>query len=264
MSRGPDNLRPSYQQILEHLYHARYLTVNHVWQLCFTQGEVKYAGEHLRELKGWGYLLTRNRLVNEPAIYYLAVRGKHWLVKQGYCELDEIHKTAGVAGGTEVPMPHDLTLSSLYVAFVLQCRKYGWTYLWKNTRQLKLELGKVRIEPDAWLSITGKKGSVEAYVEFTDVLPSTGEMNAKLKGYRALYAIVGMTPVLWFTTTPNKLERLARMAKGFEYRDYLFFGLVEDKSQFLTGKVWRLGDEAEVNFIEKPVETVLYEAKGGE
>lgn len=249
MSR--DILKPRHQEVLKHLYRARYLTINQVWEMMFTKGEKSYATETLRDLKTWGFVRTRERpTVSSPFVYYLGAKGKHWLVKEGYCELAEINQTAGMAGGWEPPMPHDLSLSDLYVAFIKQCAKQTWQGFWKNTRQIKRDIGKVRVEPDAWLKVVSPKGTATAMIEFTDVVPTTGEYRAKLRGYSHLYAAFEPLPVLWFTTTLAKQNRLVGLARGWEYCDHLFFGLIEDRKDFLTANIYRWGSEEKANWLE--------------
>ena len=141
-------------------------------------------------------------------------------------------------------MRHDLTLSRLYVNTRLECRRYGWDLSWKNARLLELE--KLGIQPDAWLGVSHKGRTREAFLEFTAAMPNARELSGKLAGYHALWDRARQpVAVLWLTTSRGKANRLLGAIRKKDYRDYYFVGLIEAARSFLTAKMWLWGDAGE-------------------
>ena len=255
--RKSEKLTERYTAIIEHVFTARYLTINLVNRLCFLETEMSWTKEHLRNLFDWGYLKKREVPKTAPDIFFLGLKGKRHIGKLDRFTRDEIDRIAGVPGGNEPPMGHDLTLSRLYVASVLQCRRYNWSLTWRNTRMIQLDTN-MGIEPDAYLCVEGQSGTHEAMIEFTDALPSKEAMRDKLARYRDWWEREKPMPILWFTTSENRAKILRQAVASFVFRDYIMIGLVDHVSEFLTKKMWWWGEGGEVvNWITPPAE-VLY------
>jgi len=246
--------------IVEAVFYARYLTNRQVARLFFEDKVSSSCKYRIRCLYDRKYLSKRDVYPNEPDIYYLGVRGRHYIAKalDGYSQ-EEVNKMAGVGGEGEAPvlmMKHDLTMSGLYANAVMQCREHGWVLEWQNARVL--ELKRLGVQPDAHFRVTGEGLDKRAFIEFTSVLPTHTEMRQKLEGYRALLESLAGVPILWFTTSKSKLEQLARWINEWIYHDWILLGLIEDDSEFLTRKMWRWSEKDELVQFIRPCETILY------
>ena len=98
----------------------------------------------------------------------------------------------------------------------------------------------------------------QAYIEFTAVMPDRRELEAKIAGYQALWDRTDeAVPVLWFTTSRNKANRLREAAEKCDYRDCFLIGLLEDARGFLTRQMWRWSEAPGemVQWIKPPAGT---------
>ena len=243
-------------EIVRAVFEARYMTVRQIARLLFRPTTFSSCKERLRRLYDLRYLEKRQTYINEPDIYYLGFRGKRAIVAQGEYSKEHVDRTAGVSGGSAkapvLMMAHELTLSRIYVNARLECALYGWTLQWRNTRTL--ELLRLGVEPDAWLRVSHGNRSLEAYLEFTAVMPTQAELRKKIEGYVTLWSSQPeATPVLWFTTSRSKVNLLLRAVAESEYGDYFLVGLVEDAGQFLSGRIWCWGEsEGMIQWIKPP------------
>jgi len=236
-------------QAVEAVYHARYLTNRQIGRLLFGREDSSHARQRLRYLFDLDYLPKRVAAPNEPDIYYLGLKGRRHVVARGLCDRETADKVAGVSGEQvatpTLMMSHELTLAGLYVSARLQCRQQGWSMHWKNARWLELE--SLGMQPDGWLSVvTGPSPDTpprQAFVEFTDAMPSNAEMAGKLARYQGHWERTRQpTAVLWFTTSQRKANLLLEAIRSDTYRDCYLVGLIEDSASFLTAPIWRWGD----------------------
>ena len=232
-------------------FEARYLTNRMVCNLFYGPSTFSWCKQRMRYLFDGGYLKKRLAYPNEPDVYFLGLKGRRYIASLGQYPQEEVDKIAGVRGDCPAPMlmmNHELTLSSLYVKAALECREQSWSFRWKNTRMLELE--QLGIEPDAYLCVGGPSQTHEAFVEFTGVVPTRTEMKHKLERYEAFLEEKEPIPVLWLTTSRNKLMSLRRSILKSTYTDYFVLGLVEDASGFLTRRMWWWSESVEpVQFI---------------
>jgi len=243
-------------QIVEAVFEARYLTNQMITRLLFRPTTFSTCKQRLRYLYDLGYLAKRQTHVNEPDVYYLGLKGKRYIVSLGEHSKEDVDRIAGVSGGEAsapiLMMEHELTLSRLYVAARLECAQYDWKLRWRNARML--EVLKIGIQPDAWIEVSGSRGSQAAYIEFTAVMPTKPELASKVARYEAHWEAQDTpTPVLWLTTSLNKLDMLRQAIVHSTYRDYFLRGLIEDANEFLTRQMWRWSESEEmVQWIKPP------------
>ncbi|MGI6379317.1 MAG: replication-relaxation family protein [Anaerolineae bacterium] len=243
-------------QIVEAVFEARYLTNQMIARLLFAPTTFSTCKQRLRYLYDLGYLAKRQAHVNEPDVYYLGLRGKRHIVSKGEYTKEAVDRIAGVSGGSAAApilmMEHELTLSRLYVNARLECAAHGWRLRWRNARML--ELARLGMQPDAWLRVEGEQRSLQAYIEFTGVLPTAAELQAKIARYQAHWeGLEAPIPVLWLTTSRSKVQLLRKGIGDSGYRDYFLLGLIEDASRFLTGKVWWWSESEEmIQWIRPP------------
>jgi hypothetical protein len=232
---------------LEHVFAARYLTNKQIAALEYKPSTYSWCKERLAWMTENKFLGARKGLESQPYIYYLRLRGKRYVATLGGHSKDEIDKIAGVDGGLEPPMDHDLQVSSLYVRALLECRENGWQLHWRNARML--ELKKLGVQPDAYLSVTTPVKTYEAFIEYTKVIPGAPELARKLAGYQRLYnGLKRGIPILWLADSQNGLQRLAEGVRKYLYNDYVMLGRYEDAHHYLTAFIWRWGSET-VGFI---------------
>jgi hypothetical protein len=224
--------------ILMVLNETRYATIEQVNGIVGTPTEVKYIGKLLDRLYRESYVQIRKRRNDERKVYFLWTRGKHWLIDQGLATPEELKKTAGVKGGLEHPIPHDLSLTDIFVHTYKQACELGYSFTWLNTRQVKLLYPYYSVEPDAWMSLGGSETTIEAFCEFTDDVYSASIMRQKLGHYGDLWRDTKPLPILWFTTSLAKRRKLAMMIKDFAYKDYVYLGLMEDVGKYLKQGVF--------------------------
>lgn len=232
-------------EVVQAVFEARYMTNRQIGTLFFSGADSSHGRQRLRYLFDLDYLRKRAAGPNEPDIYYLGLKGRRYLATLGSWSRAAVDRIAGVSG-EEVATPalmmrHELTLSRLYVNARIECAAYGWQLQWKNTRMLEME--KLGIEPDAWIGLRGERDQRQAFLEFTAAMPSTSEMESKLTRYQAYWQKQEQAlPVLWFTTSRSKANRLLESIRQSEYRDLFLVGQIEDASRFLTKPMWRWGD----------------------
>ena len=235
---------------LEALFYARYLTNRQVCQLFFSPSTFSWCKQRLRYLFDGGYIRKRPAYPNEPDIYFLGLKGRKYVASLGRFSREDVDKIAGVKGACPAPtlmMNHELTLSSLYVNAVLECRKYDLKLMWKNARMLEME--KLGIQPDACLEVEGTQHH-EAFLEFTAVMPSKAEMKRKLEGYGELFETHAV-PILWLTTSRSKLNQLRQSILKSPYKDYFALGLIDEAGEFLTRRMWWWSESDEpVEFVK--------------
>lgn len=254
---------------IEAVFEARYLTNKMIAQLFYSPTAFSWCKQRIRYLFDLGYIKKRKAYINEPDIYFLGLRGKRYIASRGGYTKDQVDRIAGVSGGNaEAPvlmMNHDLTLSQLYVNARIEARTYGWVIRWKNTRMLQLE--KLGFEPDAWIEVGSAKGTKEAFVEYTSVVPTSAEMRRKVTLYETYWERTGKPiPVLWFGATEGKAKKIRESLLKVRYRDYFLVGLIGEAGQFLTAPIWKWSErnepirwiEAEQAVFSTPLE------KGGE
>ena len=109
----PGTLPKRHQLILQHIYEARYLTNRMIQRLVYRPTTFSWCKEDLRDLFDWGYLDKRQAGRNDPDIYFLDVRGRHWITRQGIADKDMVNRTAGRPGGIDLFMFHELSLSTM-------------------------------------------------------------------------------------------------------------------------------------------------------
>ena len=243
-------------RIVEAVFEARYLTNQMIARLLFAPTIFSTCKQRLRYLYDLGYLAKRRAHVNEPDVYYLGLRGKRHIAAQGEYPKEDVDRIAGVSGGSAAApilmMEHELTLSRLYVNARLECAAYGWTLRWRNARML--ELARFGVQPDAWLEVVGEQRRLQAYLEFTAVLPTAQEMDAKVRRYQGHWeGLPAPIPVLWLTTSRSKAQSLRKGIADSPYRDYFLLGLIEEAGQFLTQRMWSWSESEEmVQWIKPP------------
>jgi hypothetical protein len=228
-------------QIVQAVFEARYLTNQMITRLLFKPTTFSTCKQRLRYLYDLGYLAKRKAYVNEPDVYYLGPAGKRYIVSLGEYSQEDVNRVAGVSGrGASAPllmMSHDLTLSRLYVNARLECASRGWTLRWRNTRLLERQ--QLGVEPDAWLQVRHGERTREAYVEFTAVMPTRGELASKIARYEAHWeGEERPTPVLWLTTSRSKQNQIQGSILHSVYKAFFLLGLIEESRTFLTGRIW--------------------------
>jgi hypothetical protein len=236
-------------KIVEAVFEARYLTNQMIARLLFAPTTFSTCKQRLRYLYDLGYLAKRQAHVNEPDVYFLGLRGKRHIVAQGEYTKEAVDRISGVSGGSAVApilmMEHELTLSRLYINARLECTANGWNLCWRNARIL--ELARMGVQPDAWLQVEGEQHSLQAYLEFTAVLPTVTELQGKLARYQSHWdGLETPIPALWLTTSRSKVQFLRRGIADSPYRDYFLLGLIEDASRFLTGRIWWWSESEEM------------------
>ena len=255
-TRKPHSVHPTERDLdtVEAMFAARYLTGYMVRQLFYPEGAASRCRARLRKLYDARYLDKRQVEPTKPDIYFLALRGRRYITSLGQHTKEEVDRVAGVSGARSkdpsLMMRHDLRLSRLYVNLVLECRRYDWGLTWQNSRML--ELKRMGVQPDAFLQVRGSRGEKRAFIEYTEAMPSAKEMQAKLSAYEALFAQAGQAiPVLWLTTSRDKMVRLARQAFRSRYKEWFALGLMrEGAGPLLTKPMWRTcGSEQAVRFI---------------
>jgi hypothetical protein len=233
--------------VVRAVFEARYMTNRQIGRLLFGQADSSQARQRLRYLFDLDYLRKRVVGPNESDIYYLGLRGRRYIASLGAWSRAQVDRIAGVSG-EEVATPalmmeHELTLARLYVNARLECAHHGWELTWKNARMLELE--KLGMQPDAWLSVGHGEKQRQAFLEFTAAMPSASELTGKLERYQAYWERTqDATAVLWLTTSKRKAQRLLEGIRGCPYRDYFLVGLIEDASLFLTRRMWLWGEDA--------------------
>jgi hypothetical protein len=259
--REPPHLPQRQRASLEHIFLARYMTNDMIVDLVYKPTTFSWCKADLRNLFDWGYLKKRTVPLNHKDIYFLGLKGRHYIASLGEYARPAVDKVAGVPGGVEPPMDHDLTIARIYTAAVRQCRRYGYQLRWMNTRML--ELARLGVQPDGYMRVIGERGAQEAFVEFTDAVPRFSELTDRLRAYRALWEHDRPIPILWFTATRSKLEQLKRLVHPYIYRDYIALACIEDVDCFVTGEVWWDCERRQrVRWIT-PDERVLYYASQG-
>jgi hypothetical protein len=155
-----------------------------------------------------------------------------------------------------------LTLSWLYVNARLECRRHGWSMIWKNTRML--ELMKLGIEPDAFLAVIQGDKKRAAFVEYTGVLPTASEMERKVAGYDAFLQArqcqhhlgVESITIMWLTTSCAKAAKLGHYLKRSSYPDYFLIGSIDESDQFLTSAIWQWTESTRrISWVKPPQHT---------
>jgi hypothetical protein len=141
-------------------------------------------------------------------------------------------------------MEHDLKLARILVHTICQTANFGVTVEWKNTRMLEME--KLGVQPDAWVSLTRNNKSKQAYIEFTSALPTKEEWKRKINGYELI--LDSTTPILWFTTSNQKINSIQKAVINSPIGSNVLVGLIENVGQFVTGKVWWSG-ESQVQWL---------------
>jgi hypothetical protein len=234
--------------IVEAVFEARYLTVELISELLFSPTTLSGCKRRLRKLFDLGFLGKRRTYQNAPDIYYLGVKGRHFM-DSDYSR-DYVKKVAGTDGDDPienlVQVRHDLTVAKLYVSARLQAQKLGLQMDWRNARML--ELDKLGVQPDAWICVSRPQKSttsVEAYIEFTAQITSRAEIEKKVSQYGGLEKI----NVLWFTTSKYKERLISEVASGS-----FGVGLIDDAKDWLTAPMWWSGGQ-KVSWIRKPEKT---------
>lgn len=232
------------------VFEARYLTNRQIGCLLFGREDSSHSRQRLRYLFDLDYLRKRVAGPNEPDIYYLGLKGRHYVAAQGLCNRETADRVAGVAGDDvatpALMMSHELTLSGLYISARLQCQRLGWGLHWRNARWLELE--RLGMQPDGWLAVyTGADPETaprKAYLELTAAMPTAPELRGKLARYRAYWERTrAPAAVLWFTNSRRKADALLEAIHRDPYRDCYLVGLIEDSADFLTAPIWRWGDQ---------------------
>ena len=224
---------------IEAVFCARYLTNQMVQRLFYTPTTGSTCRQRLRYLFDAGYLRKRRAYPNEPDIYFLGLRGRRYIASLGEYSREEADRIAGVAGEGRAPMlmmEHELTLSTLYVNAVLECRKYGWELDWQNARMLERE--RLGVQPDAYIHLAGPTRTQAAFLEYTAVLPSRRELEGKLRRYVAFRETHRTVMVLWLTTSRHHLKRLAAAVREDLYRDWFLLGMIDQAGDYLTDPIW--------------------------
>lgn len=234
--------------ILKAIFEARYMTNRQVSDLLFTPSTFSWCKQRLSNLVKGKYLAERARFPNEQAIYFLGIRGRHYIAKvhPTYTQ-EEINRIAGVSGGNAkapiLMMNHDLTLSTLYVRARREAYGLGIKMEWRNARML--ELMKLGLQPDAYLCLRCARLRA-GFMEFTSVLPDAKQLAARIRAYEQYlegrhcgdHFGVDSIYVLWLTTSLAKLQRLREAILKSEYADYFLLGLIEDARRFLSEPMW--------------------------
>jgi len=243
-------------EMVEAVLDARYLTNQMMVRLFFKPTTFSWCKQRMRYLFDLRYLNKRRAYMNEPDIYFLGLKGKHYIVSLGGYTKEQVDKVAGVSGGrAKAPilmMNHELTVSKLYTNARLECREYGWDMRWKNTRMLELE--RLGVEPDAWIEVTNEDKHRQAFIEFTAAMPTKRELAGKIERYEGYWERTGQPiPVLWLTTSRSKANRLWEGVLQSIYEDYFLVGLIEDAGHFLTRSIWRWSEsEEKVRWVSPP------------
>lgn len=228
----PDKIKllPNDGAILRAVFEARYITAAHIARLLFKPTLEKWAYARLRALFDMKFLSKRLAFPNTADVYFLGLRGKHYFERLGY-ERAWLDRVVGVAGSDPVDtalwMPHDLTLSRLYVSARLEAQVHGWEVEWKNARVLEVE--NLGVQPDGWVRVSAHGRSASAYIEFTDEMPKRDELERKLEAYEPINS-----KVLWVTTSETKLKKLKSAVEDPKYA----FALIDDCREWLTGPIW--------------------------
>lgn len=222
-------LLPSDPPILKAVLEARYLTADLVAKLCFKPTLVKWCYSRLRALYDMKFLNKRVTYPSLPDVYLIGMRGKHFFERLGY-EREWLDKVAGVTGSDPIDsalwMPHDLTLSKLYVNACLEAQTHGWEVEWKNARVLELE--HPEFQPDGWVKVGHNGKAVNAFVEFTDEIPARDVLERKIAKYEG-------RKVLWVTTSARKLKRLAA------FMPHVGLTTIDECGEWLTAPIWNVG-----------------------
>jgi len=248
--------------IVEAVFLARYLTLDLICQVFFSQGARSSAKRRTRILFDRRFLDKRRASPNAPDVYYLGMRGvRHVedLVGDGRFggdfDVASVGKIRGVSGaGADNPdlfLVHELALSRVYVDAMLEARRQGMGLRWLPARAL--ELRKLGFEPDAFLDATyvdseGRKRGKAAFVEFTQVLPKDlPAYVAERQRYLALKKCrgdfgVGSASFLWLTTSRAKRQKILDVISQTVQRDWWhawYAALWPDvRGLVLTGAVW--------------------------
>jgi hypothetical protein len=242
--------------VVEAVFEARYLTNQMIARLLFSPTTFSTCKQRLRYLFDLGYLAKRHAQVNEPDLYYLGPKGRHYIASLGEHSRNDVDRIAGVSGGEATApmlmMEHELTVSRLYVNARLECAEYGWTLRWQNARMLELQ--RLEVQPDGWLEVRGAQRSQQAYLEFTSVMPTKVEMSGKIARYEAHWQAVEVpVPVLWLTTSRAKQNLLRQGVAHSVYQDHFLLGMVEDAGRFLTDRMWSWSEsEQMIQWIKPP------------
>jgi hypothetical protein len=238
------------KEIVQAVYEARYLTNAQICRILFTPTTFSWCKTRTRILYDKGFLKKRNLYQQDPDIYFLGVKGRHFVAKTLGVGKEIVDRVAGEQSKEVMSasqMEHETTLGNIYTALRVQATKYGLKYAWKNTRMLELENWKV--QPDAWLKVKREEKSYSAFVEFTDVLPTNEEMTGKLDGYADLYERIEPAPILWFTTSRTKVNWIRKKITQSPYAPYILVGLIEDVNKFLTAPMWWSVEDKQVSFV---------------
>jgi hypothetical protein len=236
-------------ETVQAVYRARYLTNRHIMWLLYSETTYSLCKQRVRYLFDKGYLAKRRTHQNARDVYFLGVKGRHYIEKALELPREYVAKVSGVGGRGDNPnlhLAHDLELSGIFVDLTIECRQHGWELYWENARQL--ELRRLGVQPDAYFRV----GERKAFIEYTAVMPSREEMERKLSGYESLLESLGGAFVLWLTDSRSKLTQLKTWLRHFLYKDYVLLGLIGDKPR-LTGKVWQWSErEGKVAFMPAP------------
>jgi hypothetical protein len=254
----PAVLPSRHQAIIKHVFLARYMTNRMIADLVYRPTTFSSCKQDLRDLFDWGYLRKRQSAFNYKDVYFLGLKGKRFIAGLGEYSKYTVDKVAGVSGGLEPPLEHDLTLARIYTAAVKQCRRHHYRLSWMNTRML--ELAQLGVQPDAHIHVAGAIGVQEAFVEYTDVVPHFEALTHRLRAYRALWEREHPIPILWFAATRAKLEQLAQVVHSYIYRDYIAVASIQDVNCFITGKVWWDCEKGELANWITPDEQILHQA----
>jgi len=248
-------------QVVEAVWEARYLTTEQIKLLFF--GSTTRVRTRLRILFDKGYLKKRPVGQNEQDVYFLGVKGKHYIEERFGVDREQVKKIAGISGENAVQsaqfLYHELTLSKIYTHARLQCQAHNWTLTWRNSRMLEVQ--DIGLQPDAYLKVAKGQKASEAFIEFTYAITTRDEIRKKIRLYTGYFRAVGFITVLWFTTSRDKAKAIRKLIDDSEHGNYFLVGMVDDISKFLTEKVWWWNEsEDRIEFI-KPSETVLYLAR---
>ena len=197
-------ITPRDLQIVEATFYARYVTREMVQRLFFSPGASSNCKTRLRLLFDRGYLRKREVYPSDPDVYFLGLKGKRYMMTKGY-EKEYVDKVAGTTSRARVPllmMHHELTLSQIYTDSRCECDANGVQFEWRNTRMLEmLNLG---VQPDAFIKVT-RSTSKSAFIEYTDALPKSHELQRKIEGYQSLPTAVQL-PILWFVSKESSIR----------------------------------------------------------
>lgn len=231
------------RRIVEAVFYARYMTRKQIARLFFPSEICSNCGNRMVILYRKGLLDRRVLLRDQPVVNYLGLQGRRYIAETLGLDQKYVDDIAGVDGKTMTV--HDLGVTDVYVSLARQCEKHNWTLEYQNARML--ELKKWPVQPDGVFRIAEVKR--EAFIEYTDALPTAMEMRGKLKGYAQLFGDAP-TPILWFTNSRTNIHWLVKHVRGWAYEDYCLVGLLEE--DFLTEAVWKwVNGEELVRFIPR-------------